>query len=65
MYCGYNLFAHSLPKQGIEVRMLSHDDFDGFENAIDDKTKAIFCESIGNPAGNIVDIEKLSASCKK
>ncbi len=56
----YNLFAHALPRQGIETRMISHDDFDGFENAIDDKTKAIFCESIGNPAGNIVDIEKLS-----
>ena len=56
----YNLFAHSLPKQGIEVRLLSHDDFDGFEKAIDSKTKAIFCESIGNPAGNIVDIEKLA-----
>jgi len=61
----YNLFAHSLPKQGIEVRMLSHDDFNGFENAIDNKTKAIFCESIGNPAGNIVDIERLSAIGKK
>jgi len=56
----YNLFAHALPRQGIETRMISHDDFDGFENAIDDKTKLIFCESIGNPAGNIVDIEKLS-----
>ncbi|MFT6371681.1 MAG: O-acetylhomoserine (thiol)-lyase [Gammaproteobacteria bacterium] len=56
----YNLFAHSLPKQGIEVRLLSHDDFEGFENAIDSKTKAIFCESIGNPAGNIVDIQKLA-----
>jgi O-acetylhomoserine (thiol)-lyase len=56
----YNLFAHSLPKQGIEVRLLSADDFDGFEKAIDSKTKAIFCESIGNPAGNIVDIEKLA-----
>ncbi len=56
----YNLFAHALPRQGIETRMISHDDFEGFENAIDDKTKAIFCESIGNPAGNIVDIEKLS-----
>ena len=56
----YNLFAHSLPKQGIEVRLLSHDDFDGFEKAIDSKTKAIFCESIGNPAGNIVDIKKLA-----
>jgi O-acetylhomoserine (thiol)-lyase len=56
----YNLFAHALPRQGIETRMMSHDDFDGFENAIDDKTKLIFCESIGNPAGNIVDIEKLA-----
>jgi O-acetylhomoserine (thiol)-lyase len=56
----YNLFAHAFPRQGIETRMFSHDDFNGFENAIDDKTKAIFCESIGNPAGNIVDIEKLS-----
>jgi len=56
----YNLFAHALPRQGIETRMISHDDFEGFENAIDDKTKAIFCESIGNPAGNIVDIEKLA-----
>jgi O-acetylhomoserine (thiol)-lyase len=56
----YNLFAHSLPRQGVEVRMISHDDFDGFENAIDNKTKAVFCESIGNPAGNIVDIQRLA-----
>lgn len=56
----YNLFAHTLPKQGIEARMISHDDFEGFENAIDDKTKAIFCESIGNPAGNVVDLVRLS-----
>lgn len=56
----YNLFAHSLPNQGIEARMVAHDDFSGFEQAIDDRTKAIFCESIGNPAGNIVDIEKLA-----
>ncbi len=56
----YNLFAHSLPRQGIEVRMVSHDDYVGFENAIDEKTRAIFCESIGNPAGNVVDIEKLA-----
>ncbi|MFT5659044.1 MAG: O-acetylhomoserine (thiol)-lyase [Gammaproteobacteria bacterium] len=61
----YNLFAHSFPKQGIEVRLLSADDFDAFENAIDDKTKAIFCESIGNPAGNIVDIQRLAAIGKK
>lgn len=56
----YNLFAHSLPRQGVEVKMVSHDDFDGFDEAIDDKTKAIFCESIGNPAGNIVDISRLA-----
>ncbi len=61
----YNLFAHALPRQGIETRMISHDDFDGFEKAIDDKTKAIFCESIGNPAGNVVDIEKLSEIAHK
>ncbi|MEE9342427.1 MAG: aminotransferase class I/II-fold pyridoxal phosphate-dependent enzyme [Gammaproteobacteria bacterium] len=56
----YNLFAHTFPQQGIEVRMFSHDDFARFENNIDDRTKAIFCESIGNPAGNIVDLEKLA-----
>lgn len=56
----YNLFAHTFPKQGIEARMISHDDFDGFENAIDENTKAVFCESIGNPAGNVVDIAKLA-----
>ncbi len=56
----YNFFAHALPRQGIEARMVSHDDFDGFASAIDENTKAIFCESIGNPAGNIVDIEKLA-----
>lgn len=56
----YNLFAHTFPKQGIEVRMVSADDFEGFANAIDENTKAVFCESIGNPAGNIVDIQKLA-----
>lgn len=61
----YNLFAHALPRQGIEVRMFSHDDYAGFESAIDANTKAIFCESIGNPAGNVVDIEKLAAIGKK
>ncbi|GAB5379797.1 MAG: aminotransferase class I/II-fold pyridoxal phosphate-dependent enzyme [Aliiglaciecola sp.] len=61
----YNLFAHSLPRQGVEVKMISHDDFEGFENAIDENTKAVFCESIGNPAGNIVDIERLSQIAHK
>lgn len=61
----YNFFAHSLPRQGVEARMISHDDFDSFEKAIDDKTKAVFCESIGNPAGNIVDIERLAEIAHK
>jgi len=56
----YNLFAHSIPKRGIEVKFFSHDDFTGFEKAITNKTKAIFCESIGNPSGSIVDISRLS-----
>ena len=61
----YNLFEHSLPNQGVEVRMVSADDFSGFENAIDDKTRAIFCESIGNPAGNIVDIARIAEIAHK
>ncbi|RBP85641.1 aminotransferase class I/II-fold pyridoxal phosphate-dependent enzyme [Marinomonas rhizomae] len=61
----YNLFAHSFPRQGIETRMVSADDLAGFEAAIDDNTRAIFCESIGNPAGNIVDIEALAAIANK
>lgn len=56
----YNLFAHTFPKQGIEVRMISADDFQGFEDAIDDKTRAVFCESIGNPAGNVVNLKRLA-----
>ncbi len=56
----YNLFVHSFPRQGIEARMVAADDFDGFERAIDENTRAVFCESIGNPAGNIVDIERLA-----
>jgi O-acetylhomoserine (thiol)-lyase len=56
----YNLFAHTLPRQGVEVRMASHDDFAGLEALIDENTKAVFCESIGNPAGNIVDLEVLA-----
>jgi len=61
----YNLFAHAFPKQGIEARMVSFDDFQGFEDAIDENTRAVFCESIGNPAGNIVDIQKLAEIAHK
>jgi len=61
----YNLFAHSLPRQGIDVRMLSYEDYDGIEKAIDSNTRAVFCESIGNPAGNVVDIERLATIAHK
>jgi len=56
----YNFFAHSLPNQGIEVRMAPGEDIAALEALIDDNTKALFCESIGNPAGNIVDLQALS-----
>lgn len=56
----YNLFAHTLPNQGIEVRFGSFDDYAALESQIDENTKMLFCESIGNPAGNVVDIEKLA-----
>ncbi|MCG7868922.1 MAG: aminotransferase class I/II-fold pyridoxal phosphate-dependent enzyme [Candidatus Thiodiazotropha taylori] len=56
----YNLFAHTFPRQGIDVRMASFDDYEKLESLIDDKTRALFCESIGNPAGNVVDLEKLA-----
>ncbi len=56
----YNLFAHTFPNQGIEVRMVDAADFAGFEASIDANTKAIFCESIGNPAGNVVDLKQLA-----
>lgn len=56
----YNFFAHTLPRQGVETRMVKADDFGGFEKAIDENTRAVFCESIGNPAGNVVDIARLA-----
>lgn len=52
----YNLFAHTLPRLGIEVRFADPKDVDAMAALIDDKTKAVFCESIGNPAGNIIDL---------
>ncbi|WP_372879572.1 O-acetylhomoserine aminocarboxypropyltransferase/cysteine synthase family protein [Spongiibacter marinus] len=56
----YNLFAHTLPRQGIEARFVDKDDFDGMAAQIDARTKAIYCESIGNPSGNIADIRRLA-----
>lgn len=52
----YTLFAHMLPSQGIEVRFAADDSVAALEALIDERTKAIFLETVGNPAGNIVDI---------
>ena len=56
----YNLFAHTLPRQGIEVRFADKDDLAGIADRIDERTKAVFCESIGNPSGSVVDIAALA-----
>jgi O-acetylhomoserine (thiol)-lyase len=53
----YTLFAHMLPEEGVEVRFAADDTAEAMEALIDDSTRAVFCESIGNPAGNIVDLE--------
>jgi O-acetylhomoserine (thiol)-lyase len=57
----YNLFAHTLPQFGIETRFADYREPDSFARLIDEKTKAVYVESIGNPLGNITDIEKLAA----
>jgi len=61
----YTLFAHMLPSQGIEVRFAESDSAEALEKLIDDNTKAVFCETIGNPAGNIVDMEAIAAAAHR
>ena len=61
----YTLFAHMLPSQGIEVRFAENDSVAALEALIDDRTKAIFLETIGNPAGNIVDIEAVATMARQ
>jgi O-acetylhomoserine (thiol)-lyase len=56
----YTLFRHMLPKLGVEVRFAADDSPAAMQSLIDDETTAVYCESIGNPAGNIVDIEALA-----
>ncbi|WP_099609631.1 O-acetylhomoserine aminocarboxypropyltransferase/cysteine synthase family protein [Vibrio coralliilyticus] len=56
----YTLFAHMLPNQGIEVKFAKDDKPESLAELIDDNTKAIYCESIGNPAGNIIDLERVA-----
>ena len=62
----YNLFAHTFPQLGIEVRFIDAPNYEEITKLADDRTKAVFCESIGNPAGNIADLAKISelAHCK-
>jgi O-acetylhomoserine (thiol)-lyase len=57
----YNLFAHTLPRFGIEVRFVDYRDLDAMSGLIDARTKLVFCESLGNPALNVVDLEALAA----
>ena len=61
----YTLFAHMLPRLGIEVRFAADDQPSSLEALIDDKTSAVYCESIGNPAGNIVDLEAIATMAHK
>jgi len=56
----YNLFAHTLPQFGIETRFADHTDPASFEKLIDDRTKAVFVESMGNPQGRVTDIARIA-----
>src|SRR6478672_5488856 len=56
----HTLFAYVLPNQGISVRFAASDRPDHIEKLVDENTRGIFCESIGNPAGNICDVEALA-----
>ena len=56
----YNLFAHTFPQYGIEVRFADHSDPASFEKLIDKRTRAVFCESVGNPLGNVTDFGALA-----
>ena len=61
----YNLFAHTLPRQGIEVRFADKDDIEGIEGLIDARTKAVFCETVGNPSGSVVDLARLAEAAHR
>jgi O-acetylhomoserine (thiol)-lyase len=61
----HTLFAYLLPSQGVTVRFAENDSPQAIEKLIDDQTRAVFCESVGNPAGNVCDIEGLAAVAHK
>lgn len=56
----YNLFAHTLPRLGIDVRFADAGDMEAMAALVDERTKAVFCESIGNPAGNVADLQAMA-----
>ena len=56
----YNLFAHTMPQYGIEVRFADYRKPQTFEPLIDERTKAVFVESLGNPQGNVTDIQRMA-----
>src|ERR1700733_6391077 len=61
----HTLFAYVLPNQGVTVRFAESDEAGAIEKLIDDNTRGVFCESVGNPAGNICDIEALARVAHK
>ncbi len=56
----YTLFAHIMPRQGVEVRFAKSDRAADIEALIDENTRGVFCETVGNPAGNVCDLEELA-----
>ncbi|MBR3410655.1 MAG: O-acetylhomoserine aminocarboxypropyltransferase/cysteine synthase [Candidatus Methanomethylophilaceae archaeon] len=61
----YNLLEHTLPTYGIKTTFVEPDDYDAIDKAIDDKTKGLFVETLGNPNSNVADFEKLSEIAHK
>ncbi|MCI5651328.1 MAG: O-acetylhomoserine aminocarboxypropyltransferase/cysteine synthase [Ruminococcus bromii] len=61
----YNLLAHTLPQYGITAKFVDPDEPGAFENAVDDHTKAIFIETIGNPNATLIDIEAVAEIAHK
>jgi O-acetylhomoserine (thiol)-lyase len=61
----YTLFAHVLPSQGVTVHFAKSDDAVAVESLIDENTRAVYCETVGNPAGNVCDIEALARVAHK
>ncbi|HEY3777257.1 MAG TPA: O-acetylhomoserine aminocarboxypropyltransferase/cysteine synthase family protein [Rhizomicrobium sp.] len=61
----YTLFAHVLPTMGLEVRFAASDSAEDIAHLVDRRTVAVYCESVGNPAGNVCDIESLAGICRE